>query len=237
MRSADTRDAGNKGKADSAARRLQRIRLLAGMAISLVVLAVLVVAFKPGTTQGEDSSLSQAMLSGRQQLEIDPEGLTARVVEQNFQIHMEEMDQQAGEIPYVEIWVLNDPFYPLMGEVGDLRSEDGTLPNKEWQMLGFPDYDLDTGTTTGAPPASAPKGSLPVTTGVTQHVVIVAEIYEIRGIRYADIKVDDVTYDKLKAGSEFAEIFRVQEITAERTVTVMCGDETYELEVEQLRKI
>lgn len=239
MRSTDTTDASRKGKTERRAEvRTERIRLLAGMAISLVILAVLVVAVNPGAAQDEDSTLSQAMLPGGEQLEIDSQGLTARVVEQKFQIHMEETDQQAGEIPYVEIWVLNDPFYPLMGEVGDLRREEGALSSKEWQMLGFPDYTaVEEGTTTGAPASSSPTGSLPVTTGVTQHVVMVEEIYELRGIRYADIKVDDVTYDKLKAGSEFAEVFRLQEITGERTLTVLCGDETYELEVKQLRKI
>jgi len=215
---------------------VQRVRLLTGMAIALVILAVLVVAVNPGANDKDDATLSQAMLSERSQLEIDTEGLTARVVEQNFQIHMEEMDQQTGEIPYVEIWVLNDPFYPLMGDVADLRSEEGTLSGKQWQMLGFPDYDIEEGTTTSAPVSSAPTGALPVTTDV-QRVVMVEEIYEIRGIRYADIKVNDVTYDKLKAGSEFADVFRVQEIVDGETVKVLCGDESYDLKVEQLRKI
>jgi len=216
---------------------VERVRLLVGMAIALVILAVLVVAANPGATDNDDAALSQAMLSGKSQIEIDTDGLTARVVEQNFQIHMEEMDQQTGEIPYVEIWVLNDPFYPLMGEVGDLRASDGTLSNKEWQMLGYPDYEMETGTTTTAPVSSAPTSSLPVTTGVSERVVIVEEIYEMRGILYTDIKVNDVTYDKLKAGSEFADVFVVREIVDEQSVVLLCGDETYELKVNQLRKI
>ncbi|MBN2027768.1 MAG: hypothetical protein JW854_13510 [Actinobacteria bacterium] len=237
MRSDDQRDA--KGKRAVDGRKevpVQRVRLLTGMAIALVILTVLVMAANPGASGKNDTTLSQAMLSERSQLEIDTEGLTARVVEQNFQIHMEEMDQQTGEIPYVEIWVLNDPFYPLMGEVGDLRDEDGTLSSKEWQMLGFPDYEFEQEGSTTAPVSSTPTSTLPVTTGV-QRVAMVEEIYEIRGILYVDIKVNDVTYDKLKAGSEFAEVFMVQEIVNERTVRVLCGDETYDLEVGQLRKI
>jgi hypothetical protein len=238
MRGADNRD--DRGRDTMEGREnimVARVRLLVGMAIALIVLTVLVVAANPGATDKDDAALSQAMLSGRSQLEIDTDGLTARVVEQRFQIHMEEMDQQTGEIPYVEIWVLNDPFYPLMGDVGDLRTDDGTLSGKEWQMLGFPDYETDAGTTTTVPVSSSPTSTLPVTTGVTQRVVMVEEIYEIRGILYIDIKVNDVTYDKLKAGSEFADVFVVQEIVDDQKVILLCGDETYELKVNQLRKI
>lgn len=238
MRSADNRYARGREKPQGGETvPLDRVRLLVGMAVALVILTVLVIAANPGAKDKNDAALSQAMLSGRSQLEIDTDGLTARVVEQNFQIQMEEMDQQTGEIPYVEIWVLNDPFYPLMGDVGDLRDTEGTLSSKEWQMLGYPDYTTETGTTTSAPAPSTPTSSLPVTTGVTERVVMVEEIYEIRGILYADIKVNDVTYDKLKAGSEFADVFVVREITGDQSVVLLCGDETYELKVNQLRKI
>jgi hypothetical protein len=216
----------------------ESLRLLLGMAIALVVLAVLVMASNPGASGNDGGVLSQAMLPDSAEVDIDSEGLTSRVVEQKFQIHMEEMDQQMGEIPYVEVWVLNDPFYPLMGDVANLRNQDGTLASKEWQMLGFPNYEPPEGEgTTGAPAPSSPPSTLPKTTSVPQRVVLVKEIYEIRGIRYADIKVNDSSYDKLKAGSEFAEVFRVQEIEDDRTVVVLCGDETYELKVNQLRKI
>ncbi|RJP30345.1 MAG: hypothetical protein C4536_09915 [Actinobacteria bacterium] len=213
------------------------LRLLIGLSLALGMIAVLIMANNPGAKANEKTMLSQALLSDRVDLQIDSEELASRVVDQKFQIHMEEMDQQMGEIPYVEIWVLNDPFYPLMGEVGDLRSNEGTLSGKEWQMLGFPDYEaVESGTTTGAP-AGSPTSSLPVTTDVTQRVVLVEEIYEMRGIMYADIKVNDTTYDKLKAGSEFAEVFRLQEIKDGKTALVLCGDESYELQVNQLRKI
>lgn len=228
-----------KGETDTAQNMLSRgqVRLLMGMAVALVVMTVLVMAARPGASAGDGAMLSQAMLQDKAEVDIDSDGLANRVVEQKFQIHMEEMDQQLGEIPYVEVWVLNDPFYPLMGEVANLRNSDGTLASKEWQMLGFPDYEAaEQGTATGAP-TSAPPSKLPVTTSVPQRVVLVKGVYEIRGIRYADIKVNDGSYDKLKAGSDFAEVFRVQEIKDEQTVTVLCGDEIYELKVNQLRKI
>jgi hypothetical protein len=215
----------------------KRIRLLTGMVLATVILAVLVMAATPGARGRSDTMLSQAMLPEDTEVDIDSEGLASRVVEQKFQIHMEEMDQQMGEIPYVEVWVLNDPFYPLMGEVGTLRENSGNLAGKEWQMLGFPNYEQEGGgTTTGAPVTSAPS-AVPVTTDVNQRVVMVTDIYEMRGIRYADIKVNDNKYQKLKAGSEFAEVFKVQEIKDEQTLVLVCGDESYELKVNQLRKI
>lgn len=213
------------------------IRLLMGMALALLVLTVLILAVEPGGDRDDKAVLSHALLSERAEVNIDSEDLAARVLEQRFQIHMEEMDQQMGEIPYVEVWVLNDPFYPLIGEVGTLRNEEGTMSGKEWQMLEFPDYDELADATGGSLAPAAPPSTLPVTTGVPQRVVIVEEIYEIRGIRYARIKVNDNTFDKLKAGSEFAEVFRVTEIKDDETVIVICGDETYELKVDQLRKI
>lgn len=213
------------------------IKLLLGMALALMVVSVLIMAAEPGSVDDDRTMLSQSLLSGRSELNIDSEDLASRVLEQKFQIHMEEMDQQMGEIPYVEVWVLNDPFYPLMGLVGSLRTEEGALANKQWQMLGFPDYQADTGGGTAPPTTSAPGSSLPVTTGVTQRVVMVQEIYEIRGIRYATIKVNEEIFDKLKAGSDFAEVFKVQEIKDSQTVVVLCGDESYELKVNQLRKL
>ena len=212
------------------------IRMLMGLALALLILTVLILAVEPGADRGDKAVLSHALLSERAEVNIDSEDLASRVLEQRFQIHMEEMDQQMGEIPYVEVWVLNDPFYPLMGTVGSLRNEEGTMSSKEWQMLEFPDYELSDDTGGGAAPV-APPSTLPVTTGVPQRVVMVEEIYEIRGISYARIKVNDNTFDKLKAGSEFAEVFRVTEIKDGETVIVLCGDETYELKVDQLRKI
>ncbi len=215
-----------------------QIRLLMGMALALTVMTVLVMAVDPGSGRGR-SSLSQAVLSGRGELSLNSREMASRVVEQKFQIHTQEAEQQPGEIPYVEVWVLNDPFYPLMGEVGNLLQNSGDIASKEWQMLGFPNYQTGTtttGTATGAPVTSAPSAT-PVTTGLSQHVVMVTDIYEIRGIRYADIKVNDTRYEKLKAGSTFAEVFKVQEIKDEQTVVFTCGDESYELKVNQLRKI
>jgi hypothetical protein len=218
--------------------RRSGLRLLAGLGLAVIVVTVLIMSMNPGAEGGDRALLSQALLHDRADLQLDSQGLASRVVEQKFQIHMEEMDQSMGEIPYVEVWVLNDPFYPLMGDVADLRSSEGTLAGKEWQMLGYPNYDYEeeAGTTTGAPTTSPPSAT-PVTTGVTERAVIVESIYEIRGIKYATIRVNDDTYDKLKAGSEFAEVFKVQEFKDDQTVVVLCGDETYELEVDQIRRI
>ena len=216
---------------------VKRIRLMMSIAMALLVLTVLILAVEPGADRGEKAVLSHALLSEKSHMEIDSEDLASRVLDQKFQIHMEEMDQQIGEIPYVEVWVLNDPFYPLMGPVGSLRNSEGSLASKEWQMLEFPDYESETIPESGVLVPGEPSSSLPVTTGVPQRVVIVEEIYEIRGIRYARIKVNDNTYDKLKAGSEFAEVLKVIEIIGNDRVSVLCGDETYELEVNQLRKL
>lgn len=212
------------------------IRLICGLALSVMVVSVLIMAARPGYGGSRETMLSQVMVSPDSEVELDSEGMASRIVEQKFQVHMEEGEQQLGEIPYVEIWVLNDPFYPLMGTVGDLRSSDGNLANKEWHMLGFPDYE-QAGTTSGSAPAGSPPSSLPVTTSVPQRVVLLKDIYEIRGIKYADIKVNDNTYTKLKAGSEFGEIFKVQEIKDAGTVVIICGDETYELKKNELRKV
>lgn len=224
---------------ESGEERGQRaLRLIVGLGVAVIVMTALIISFGSAKNGGGNAVLSQAMLSERPQLEIDSQGLASRVVEQKFQVHMEEADQGIGEIPYVEIWVLNDPFYPLMGETNDLRKDSGTLSSKEWQMLDFPNYEeAEEATTTGAPAPSAPPSSTPVTTGITQRVVLVESISEIRGIKYATIKVNDTTYDMLKAGSEFGEVFKLQEIRDAQTVVVVCGDEEYELKVDQLRKI
>ncbi|MDY6796791.1 MAG: hypothetical protein SWK76_16135 [Actinomycetota bacterium] len=216
----------------------RNVRLLMGLACALLVAAVLMMALEPGLQGDEGTALSQAMISDSAEVNIDSANLADRVLEQKFQIHMEENDQEIGEIPYVEVWVLNDPFYPLMGEVGTLRNNEGVLASKEWQMIGFPNYESDQeGTTAGAPVSSQPSSSLPVTTGIKERVVMVEEVYEVRGIRYAKITVNEETYDKLKAGSEFAEVFKLEEIRDNDIVIMTCGDESYELQVNQLRKL
>lgn len=215
----------------------EKVRLLACIALALSVIAVLLVTVEPGSREWQGGALSHAILSDGNEVDLDSVGLASRMVEKKFQIHTQEAEQQPGDIPYVEVWVLNDPFYPLLGEVGTLREESGELASKEWKMLGFPNYEEATsGTTTGAPVTSAPSAT-PVTTGITQRAVMVTDIYEMRGIRYADIKVNDTRYEKLKAGSTFAEVFRVQEIKDEQTVVLTCGDEVYELKLNQLRKL
>ncbi|OFW55643.1 MAG: hypothetical protein A2Y75_05515 [Candidatus Solincola sediminis] len=216
---------------------ISHIRLLSGITLAMIVTVVLIMSLNPGTARQERAVLAGAMLSEGTELNIDSSGIASRIIEENFQIHMQEADQESGEIPYVEVWVLNDPFYPLMGELGSLRSAEGTLSGKEWQMLGFPDYTQDTGGSTGTSAASQASSAATVTTSASENVVVVESIYEVRGIRYAIIKVNDTSYDRLKTGSAFAEVFKVQEIRDNQTVLVLCGDETYELKVNQLRKI
>jgi hypothetical protein len=218
------------------------IRLLAGLGLALIITAVLMMGLNPVGNQ--DSKLALSQTFGREGTDsgIDSKALSARVLEQKFQIHMQESDQGMGEIPYVEVWVLNDPFYPLMGEAANLRASDGVLSSKEWQMLGFPNYEIPTPTSSSSSSSSTSTStSSGVTTSTaaqsTQRVVMVQEIYEMRGIRYAIIKVNDSSYDKLKAGSDFADVLRVKEIKDNQTVVVLCGDEIYELKLGELRKI
>ena len=106
----------------------RHVRLLMGLACALLVAAVLIMSLEPGQKRDEATALSQAMISDSAEVNIDSSNLAGRVLEQKFQIHMEESDQEMGEIPYVEVWVLNDPFYPLMGPIGTLREADGVLP-------------------------------------------------------------------------------------------------------------
>jgi hypothetical protein len=216
-----------------------QIRLFVGLAFAIIVCSVLMMSFGPSSARNQ-RSLSDAF-GGVKASEIDSEELAHRIVSQQFQIHMQESDQGSGEIPSVEVWVLNDPFYPLMGKAGDLRSTDKTLSSKEWQMLGFPSYQSTqpssgggtTTTTTGSQATAAASADA----SAAQRVVIVQEIYEVRGIQYGKVKVNDTVYDKLKAGSDFADVFKVKEIKDNSTMVIVCGDEEFELQVGQLRKI
>ena len=198
-----------------ASRHLENPRLLVGISLALIIATVLIMSVNPGAERNNKLMLSNAMLSGKSELKIDSSELASRIVEQKFQIHMEEMDQGMGEIPYVEVWVLNDPFYPLMGKVADLRNTTGGLASKEWQMLGFPKYDntagtgTGTGTTTGTTTTTTTSSAFSATATTAERAVMVSEIYELRGIRYTTIKVNDRAYDKLKAGSEFGDVFKI----------------------------
>ncbi len=214
------------------------VRLMVGLALAILIVTLLIVSFDPGSKGKEEIALTQVLLSERGDLSINSKDMATRVVEQKFQIHMQENDQQLGEIPSVEVWVLNDPFYPLIGAVADLRSKDGILPSKEWQMLGYPNYEQKpASSTTPGSTSSSSVSATSVTAGTTQRVVQAEEIYEVRGIQYGKIKVNDTVYDKLKAGSSFAEVFKVVEIKDNQTIIILCGDEQYELKVGQLRKI
>jgi hypothetical protein len=118
--------------------------------------------------------------------------------------------------------------------VGTLQKKEGTLSSKQWQMLGFPQYETGGGTTPA--PTTTPTSPTPVTSSLPQNVVLVKDIYEVRGIKYATIKVNDQTYDKLKPGSEFANVFKVMEIK-DGSVVLQCGDEVVEIPENQIRKV
>ncbi|MEJ5185514.1 MAG: hypothetical protein WHT46_00330 [Candidatus Geothermincolales bacterium] len=185
-----------------------------------------------GTLKGDKALVSKA-LGDDATLAGGHREMAVRVMDQRFQASSETEDLLRN-IPVVDVWVLNDPFYPLMGEIGTLQKKDGTLSSKQWQMLGFPEYETESGTTTA--PTTTPTSPTPVTSGLPQNVVLVKDIYEVRGIKYATIKVNDQTYDRLKPGSEFANVFKVMEIK-ESSVVLQCGDEVLEIPENQVRKI
>jgi len=185
-----------------------------------------------GTLRGDRALVSKALGEG-----LSGKGgyrdMAMRVIDQRFQA-ASETEELLRNIPPVDVWVLNDPFYPLMGEVGTLQKKEGTLSSKQWQMLGFPQYETGGGTTPA--PTTTPTSPTPVTSSLPQNVVLVKDIYEVRGIKYATIKVNDQTYDKLKPGSEFANVFKVMEIK-DGSVVLQCGDEVVEIPENQIRKV
>ncbi len=166
---------------------------------------------------------------------LDARAVVSRTVEQRNNIQL--VDNPV-EIPYSDVWVLNDPFFPLIGEVGILQDHQGTLDSKWAKMMGFPPIPEEgSGSTVMTAPETAPSSSLPRTASITGEAVLVEDIYESRGIKYARIKVGDNSYDRLKAGSEFATRYKLVEFKGNDTVAVMCGDERYELKKGQLRRI
>ncbi len=154
-------------------------------------------------------------------------------MEQRFNIQLVETTYP-GEIPYSDVWVLNDPFLPLMGEVGALIDNEGTLDSKLGLML---DRTLTDSAAATSAPASTPSSSVPTTASVSGQAVLVEDIYENRGIMYAKVKVGDVSYDRIKAGVTFADNYKIVEFKSADTLTLMCGDENYELKKGQLRRI
>jgi hypothetical protein len=211
------------------------MRLAGGLALALVLIIALVLANGVGGESGTRRvNLTHALaVGGGGEGDLDARALVSRAVEKKFQIQMQENPAQPGEIPYQDVWVLNDPFFPLVGTVGNLTDNVGTLDSKLGVMLGRPS---GTGTTTTTP-STTPSGSVPVTAEVSGQAVLVEDIYESRGIKYARVKVGDITYDRVKAGIVFANNFQVVEFKGFDTLVLMCGDESYELKKGQLRRI
>lgn len=214
---------------------LQRSVLKLTTMLVLAIATATAIVFIPaaGSLKGERGLLNKALGEGMTGTSAGKE-MALRVIDQRFQTPSE-TDDLLRNIPPVDVWVLNDPFYPLMGEVGTLRKKDGALSSKQWQIIGFPEYETEGGTTTTTP-TTTPTSPTPVTSSLPQNVVLVKDIYEVRGIKYATIKVNDQTYDKLKPGSEFANVFRVMEIK-DNSVVLQCGDEVIEIPENQIRKV
>ncbi|MHB8781389.1 MAG: hypothetical protein ACYC55_08395 [Candidatus Geothermincolia bacterium] len=208
-----------------------------------VVIALGLVSLAPGAGTPEDLRSSLAF-SGAD-LEVRGASLAERAVQQRNQIHMEE-STQPGDVPYQEIWVLNDPFFPLIGNAGVLRDNEGRLDSKLGYMLRRPTPEAPT--TQELDPGGYPVGGAAPTTQTTTgatlglssqkgDVVLVEEIRESRGIMYARIKVGGQTYSDVRAGVVFADTYQVSEFKDRETLILLCGDERYEMKVGQLRRI
>jgi hypothetical protein len=233
------RNMGNKFRGEAGeVSSSRRIRLWGSLALALTI-SIIFLAAASGNVEksAADRSLSQSLAPGQSSVEpMDPEAIVSRTVEQRFNIQLVE-SSYPGEIPYSDVWVLNDPFFPLMGDVGALVDNTGILDSKLGNMLNRTLTEGGATTPTSAP-ATEPSSSVPVTAGVTSgQAVLVEDIYENRGIKYAKIKVGDTSYDRIKAGVSFADNYKITEFKSADTLVLMCGDETYELRKGQLRRI
>jgi hypothetical protein len=228
-----TREAhGRRVKALSAAVPVRLACCLAGAVAACV--ACLAIA-SPGGGGEARRTLSGTLAPGQASRQaLDARAVVSRTVEQRNNIQLVE---NPGEIPYSDVWVLNDPFFPLIGEVGVLQDHSGTLDSKWAKMMGFPPIPEEGETTVTVAPETAPSSSLPRTASISGEALLVEDIYEARGIKYARIKAGDSSYDRLKAGSQFAERYKLVELKGSDTAVVMCGDERYELKKGQLRRI
>ncbi len=229
----------------AALQRLKRPVPLVGVLILASLIMILLVAL-PAAGRGRDSLVSTMSLSGKGTLEIKGASLAQRAIDQKNQIHLEETTAQAGDIPAEEVWVLNDPFFPLIGDPGTLSDDTGTLDSKLAHILGRPvppsptTIQLDAGgnpSITGGSTTSTTGAAVGITSAQTGKVLLVEQITESRGIMYARIKVDSQVYDNVRAGTTFAENYKIAEFKDYQTVVILCGDERYELQVGQLRRI
>ncbi len=230
-------------------RRARRPVILGGVLVLASVITLTLTAL-PSAGKGRDSLARTMSLSGEESLEIKGVSLAERAIEQKYQIHMEETTAQAGDIPYEDVWALNDPFFPLIGDPGTLSDDTGTLDSKLAHILGRPvpqtpaTVQLDaggnpiTGTTPGPTGTTGITGTTVGTTSMQSgNVLLVEQITESRGIMYARIKVGSQVYDNIRAGTAFADIYEIAEFKDYQTVVILCGDERYELQVGQLRRI
>ncbi len=226
-------------------RQVKKPVLLSGVLV-LASLITLMLTVLPAAGRGRDSLVGAMSLSGESSLEIKGVSLAERAIDQKYQIHLQESTAMAGDIPADQVWVLNDPFFPLIGSPGTLTDDEGTLDSKLAHMLGRPKpvapitQQLDAGgnLTSGSTGTTTGTGA---TVGITQaqsgNVVLVEQITESRGIMYARIKVGNQEYDNVRAGTAFADIYKIAEFKDYQTVVILCGDERYELQVGQLRRI
>ncbi len=219
----------------------QRLRLGGSLTLAVIVTVILIVVSGWGKEGGGNRSLSHAMAAGKGgRGEVNAQALASRAIEQKFQIQTEETTGFTGEIPYVDVWVLNDPFMPLVGEIGTLTDGTGTLDSKLFKMLGLTPGSTPLGSPAEGGTVSTPSagGSVPRTASADSgKAVLVEDIYENRGIKYSRIKIGDVTYDRVKAGITFANNYKVVEFKGFDALVLMCGDEKYELKKGQLRRI
>ncbi len=221
--------------------------VLLGGVLLLASIVTLMLAVLPEAGVGRDSLVRTMSLTGQGNLEIKGVSLAERAIEQKNQIHMQESAPIAGDIPYQDVWVLNDPFFPLIGNPGTLRDDTGTLDSKLAHITGRPvppsplTQTLDAGGNLTVGTTGSPGGTTGASVGITStqsgNVLLVEQITESRGIMYARIKVGSQVYDNVRSGTAFAEIYKIAEFKDYQTVVILCGDERYELQVGQLRRI
>lgn len=214
----------------------RRIRLFGSLAVALIAsLLFLSTSFGDNDNTTIDRSLAQSLAPGQNAGALESDAIVSRTIEQHFNIQLVE-SSYPGEIPYSDVWVLNDPFMPLMGDVGALVDNEGTLDSKLGLILN---RDLDEGTAgSSTAPTTTPSSTVPVTAEVSSgQVILVQDIFESRGIKYAKIKVGDTSYENIKAGVSFGNNYKIVEFKSSTVLVLMCGDETYELQKGQLRRI
>ncbi len=219
--------------------------VLLGGVLLLACIVTLMLALVPGSGQARDSLVRTMSLSGSSDLEIKGVSLAERAIDQKYQIHLQETTPIAGDIPAEEVWVLNDPFFPLIGNPGTLRDDTGVLDSKLAHILGRPvppspitqQFDAGGNLVSGTSGGGTTGAIVGVTSTPTGNVLLVEQVTESRGIMYAKIKVNNQEYDNIRAGTTFADIYKIAEFKDYQTVVILCGDERYELQVGQLRRI